>query len=166
MFKKERTMEATLRQCETEIQSFHSMKQQKLNEISVCIPLRLHQIQMIQNGRFAQDLSSAVVFLGAGLQQLRNRISNLQHEKSDIRKQHNQLKRMHVNLIKNRKEKQQRQAELESRLYEVQMLKFGRTIDLERLEKLGFNKTADELRDKLMREDSKRTRQLDAWEVS
>ena len=154
-----------MRQCESEIQDFHTMKQQKLNELPVCIPLRLNQILMMQNGRLVADLAPAVVFLNSGLLRLRERIQELQQEKADIRKQHNQLKRMHVNLIKNRKEKQSKLTELEGRLYQVQMLKFGRTIDLERLEKLGFNKTADELREKLLKEDAKRTKEMDLWEV-
>jgi hypothetical protein len=40
-------------------------------------------------------------------------------------------------------------AELEKRAVDVQMLKFGRTVDLETLERVGTNKIADELREKL-----------------
>lgn len=41
------------------------------------------------------------------------------------------------------------------------MLKFGKVIDLEKLERMGLNKNADELREKLIREDKKRTRELE-----
>lgn len=163
--KKERTMDASLRQIENEIQEFHAMKQKKFNELEVCIPLRPHQIQFLDgNGRISTEMSNAVVFLSSGLHHLRGRISDLQQEKADIRKQHNQLKKMHVNLVKNRKEKQLKLGELENRLYEVQMLKFGRVVDLERLEKLGLNKAADEMRDKLNKEDQQRNKQLQTWD--
>lgn len=142
------------------------MKQKKLNELDVCLPLRLHQILVLENDRIASDLSKSLVFQNTGLHRLRERITELEQEKTDIRKQHNHLKRMHVNLVRSKKEKQDKLSDLENRLYEVQMLKFGRTIDLEKLEKLGLNKTADELREKLMKEESARNQELEALDVS
>jgi hypothetical protein len=56
-------------------------------------------------------------------------------------------------------------AELEKRAYNVQMLKFGQIIDLEKLERMGINKAADELRDKLQKEDVKRSKELEKYDV-
>lgn len=39
--------------------------------------------------------------------------------------------------------------DLERKVLDVQMLKFGRAVDLEKLERVGSNKIADELRDRL-----------------
>ena len=44
------------------------------------------------------------------------------------------------------------------------MLKFGRLIDLERLEKLGVNKNADELKEKIQRDEIKRSKELGEWD--
>ncbi|KAI8801416.1 hypothetical protein BJ742DRAFT_32185 [Cladochytrium replicatum] len=44
------------------------------------------------------------------------------------------------------------------------MLKFGQTIDLEKLERMGVNKNADELREKLQKEDNKRLAELHSVE--
>jgi hypothetical protein len=55
--------------------------------------------------------------------------------------------------------------ELEQKAHDVQMLKFGQVIDLEKLERMGVNKNADELREKLYREDKKRTLELEAVEA-
>jgi alpha-amylase/alpha-mannosidase (GH57 family) len=73
---------------------------------------------------------------------------------------------MHVALIKSRKEKQQKLSELEARARDVQLLKFGQIIDLEKLERLGINRNADELREKIQKEDQKRLHELEEWDVS
>lgn len=46
------------------------------------------------------------------------------------------------------------------------MLKFGHIIDLEKLERMGVNRNADELREKLAKEDAKRLKEVEALEVS
>jgi prefoldin subunit 5 len=71
---------------------------------------------------------------------------------------------MHVSLIKNRKEKNEKLSELDARATDVQMLKFGQIIDLEKLERMGINRGADELREKLQKEDMKRQRDLEQWD--
>ena len=45
------------------------------------------------------------------------------------------------------------------------MLKFGQLIDLEKLERLGINKAADELREKIQREENKRLADLEEWNI-
>lgn len=45
------------------------------------------------------------------------------------------------------------------------MLKFGKIIDLEKLERMGVNKNADELREKLQKEDRKRMKELEEAEM-
>ena len=73
---------------------------------------------------------------------------------------------MHVSLNKSRKEKQQKILELEARATDVQMLKFGQMIDLEKLERMGINRNADEIREKIQKEDNRRIKELQQWEVS
>jgi hypothetical protein len=46
------------------------------------------------------------------------------------------------------------------------MLKFGRTVDLEKLEKLGVNRNAEELKEKLLKDDVVRMKELSTWDVS
>jgi hypothetical protein len=45
---------------------------------------------------------------------------------------------------------------LNTKAHEVQMLKFGRLVDLEKLEKIGINKNAEDFREKIEKEDAKR----------
>ncbi len=56
--------------------------------------------------------------------------------------------------------------QLESKAVEVQMLKFGQVINLESLEKKSVNKPAEELKEKMSKEDKKRMKQLEYLEVS
>lgn len=45
------------------------------------------------------------------------------------------------------------------------MLKFGKVIDLEKLEKMGVNKIADDLKEKLQKDELKRMKELAEAEV-
>jgi chromosome segregation ATPase len=124
------------------------------------VPLRLNQIQYLQENKIPEDLSPTLVFYNGGLAQLRRRIKELQQEKLDIKKQHRELKKQHVLFNKSKKEKQSRVQELQEKARDVQMLKFGQLVDLEKLEKLGSNKAADELRDKIHKDDVRRSREV------
>ena len=46
------------------------------------------------------------------------------------------------------------------------MLKFGRIVDLEKLEKLGVNRNAEELKEKILKDDAIRIKDLSTWDVS
>jgi hypothetical protein len=81
LIKKEKIINQSLATAETEIQEFQSLKQQKLNELDVVVPLRLHQIQWVENRALPADLSPSLVFVNEGLQKLKNRIKELQQVK-------------------------------------------------------------------------------------
>jgi len=46
------------------------------------------------------------------------------------------------------------------------MLKFGQIIDLEKLERMGVNKNAEELKEKLNKNENKYANELNEWHVS
>lgn len=106
LIKKEKVINVALKNTEDEIQDFQTQKQQKLNELDVVVPLRLHQLQYLEKNSLAADLSSALVFVEDGLRKLKNRIKELHQEKADIKRSHKGLKKNHVSLNKSRKEKQ------------------------------------------------------------
>lgn len=160
LIKKEKVIHVSLKNTEASIEDFQTQKQQKLNELDVIVPLRLHQLQYLENNALPADLSSALVFVEDGLRVLKGRIKELHEEKIDIKKSHWELKKMHVSLVKSRKEKQRKLEDLDRRAYEVQMLKFGKVIDLDKLERMGVNKNAEELREKLLKDDLRRTQEL------
>jgi hypothetical protein len=47
----------------------------------------------------------------------------------------------------------------------MQMLKFGRLVDLERLENVTVNRTAEELKERLRQQELQNTNELAKWEV-
>ncbi|KAJ3323577.1 Cilia- and flagella-associated protein 44 [Boothiomyces sp. JEL0866] len=160
LIKKEKIIDVGLKNAEAEIQEFQTQKQRKLNELDVVVPLKFSQIQYLENDHFPKDMSSCLVFYNEGLIQLKRRIKELHQEKADIKKQHRELRKHHVSFNKSRKEKQQKVAELSERARDVQMLKFGQIVDLEKLERLSVNKTADELKEKLQKEDLRRLKEV------
>jgi hypothetical protein len=66
-----------------------------------------------------------------------------------LRKRQKSLRVEHVSLVKAQGVKAQRLRELDARAVDVQMLKFGQIIDLERIESVGVNKIAEELNEKI-----------------
>lgn len=135
------------------------------------VPLRFHQIQHLEGNEIPTDLTPTLVFVNAGLSSLRNRIKELHQvfkkltqEKADIKKQHKELRKQHVTFHTSKKEKLVKLEEHEQKARDVQMLKFGRLIDLEKLERLGVNKAADDLRSKAAKDDSKRLKEVVALE--
>ncbi len=98
---------------------------------------------------------------GAG----RERIDELKDEKEELKRNQKQLKREHVQLQKGKKVKEEKLKELEARARDVQMLKFGQEVDLEVLEKMSGNKTAEELKLQLKKLEAKNARELKAWQV-
>ncbi|KAJ1567975.1 Cilia- and flagella-associated protein 44 [Cladochytrium tenue] len=165
LLKREKAIDAALRGTEAEIQDFQNQKQRRLNELDVVVPLRLHQVLYLEQGGIPGDLGDALVFSNTGLARLKARIKELGQEKTEVRRQHRDLRRMHVALVRSRREKRDRLAELEARAADVQALKFGREVDLEKLERLGINRAADELRERLAREEAEQQKELREWET-
>ena len=164
LVKKEKIIDSALRQTEQEIQQFQTFKQQKLNEIRVVITLKMHQIKCLVEDKLPPDLSNTIVFTNSGLKRLRSRIDELKEEKEELRKNQKLLRKEHVNLLKSKKVKEERLRELEARSRDVQMLKFGQEVDLDVLEKMGVNKTAEELREQLKQLEKKNAKELRAWQ--
>jgi len=162
--KKEKIIDTALRQTEQEIQQFQTFKQQKLNEIRVVITLKMHQIKCLVEDKLPPDLSNTIVFTNSGLKRLRSRIDELKDEKEELRKNQKLLRKEHSNLLKSKKQKEERLRELEARSRDVQMLKFGQEVDLDVLEKMGVNKTAEELREQLKQLEKKNSKELRAWQ--
>ncbi len=71
-----------------------------------------------------------------------------------------------MQLIKDRKLMEARITELQEKCDEMMRLKFGRIIDLEKLETVGVNRTVEELKEKLRLNEFTNADALQKWEVS
>jgi len=135
---------------EKDIQKFQTEKQHKLNQIGIVFELRLHQFQCLDdNGKIPHELEEHVVFTQERLEQLRNRITQLHQEKIRSRQNYKQLQRDYVTRNKEKQGVQAKIEELEERNQDIQILKFGQTVNLELLEKNTPNKYVRELEEKV-----------------
>ena len=162
--KKQKNIETGLKALDGEMTAFQKEKQGKLNEIDVVVTLRAHQVEYLVEERLPEDLGQALVFSGGALSRLRSRIKELVQEKAALRRQQKELRREHVNLSREKGVKETRIAELQSRAYDVQMLKFGQLIDLDVLDRMGANKNAEDMKANLRHQEEAHAFELRQWE--
>ncbi|KAK9811670.1 hypothetical protein WJX72_008037 [[Myrmecia] bisecta] len=162
--KKQKVIDSVLKAINDEIIEFQKEKQGKLNEIDVTVTLRLHQIEFLEAGQLPEDLSQALVFSDRELARLQKRIQELGGEKGDLRQAQQELKREHIQLLRDLRTKQQKVAELEARAVDVQMLKFGQIIDLDVLDRVGSTKGAEDLRQQLKQQEAQQAKELTEWD--
>ncbi|XP_078590601.1 cilia- and flagella-associated protein 44-like isoform X5 [Branchiostoma floridae x Branchiostoma japonicum] len=161
--KKARIMDSALKTAEGDLEAFQLEKQQKLNELDVVVPLRLHQVEHMYNGIVPNDLSPCLVFTSSAMGNLQHRIKELQQEKKVQKNRYKEYRQQHVQLLKDRKEMEAIIAELEEKCHTMMMLKFGRVVDLERLESLRVNRNIEELKEKLRANELKSAANLAKW---
>jgi len=75
--KKEKIIDAALKGFESDIQEFQTLKQKRLNELDVVVPLKLSQIQYLNGQSVPNDLSAALVFQNQEVKRLKLRIKEL-----------------------------------------------------------------------------------------
>lgn len=163
--KREKASAAAVIECDLQIREYQWEKQQQLNQISSTIPLKLSQLLVCEED--VGPLASALLppdLTGIDLQRLHDvipiphhllfilqKLSSLQAlietnraDRDAIKRQHSDLKRMHVALNRRKKEKALAIADLRKKYVEVQMLKFGRMVDVEQLEKIQARGSTEE----------------------
>ncbi|XP_074830119.1 cilia- and flagella-associated protein 44 isoform X4 [Natator depressus] len=162
--KKVKVVEASLDTAEGELEAFQREKQQRLNELHVVVPLKLHQVEYVVNGELPTDLSQTLVFTNQSLEYLQQRIMVLQHEKLDQRELYKQARQQHKELIRDRREIEIRIQRLEENCNQLMLMKFGRVVDLEALQTLSVNTNLEELKIKMMEKEHMQAQELKKWE--
>nr|XP_006000125.2 PREDICTED: cilia- and flagella-associated protein 44 [Latimeria chalumnae] len=162
--KKIKIVEASLKTAKADLEAFQREKQQKLNGLFVVVPLKLHQVEFLQNGEIPNDLSQALVFPNQALLSLQQRIKELQMEKGEKRNLYKEARHQHVQLIRDRRELEAKIKILEEMCREMMMMKFGRVVDLEALQTLSVNRTLEDLRERLQLCEMDSCREIAQWE--
>ncbi|XP_075762751.1 cilia- and flagella-associated protein 44 isoform X2 [Pelodiscus sinensis] len=162
--KKVKVVQASFDTAEGELEAFQREKQQRLNELHVVVPLKLHQVEYMVNGELPNDLSQALVFTNQSLEYLQQRIMVLQHEKLDQRQLYKQARQQHKQLIRDRREIEIRIQRLEENCNQLMLMKFGRVVDLEALQTLSINTNLEELKIKMMEKEYVQAQELKKWE--
>ncbi|XP_042312653.1 cilia- and flagella-associated protein 44 isoform X2 [Sceloporus undulatus] len=162
--KKVKVVAASLDTAEWELEAYQREKQQKLNELHVVVPLKLHQVEYVSNGEIPSDISQALVFTNQSLVNLQQRITVLQEEKLEQRELYKKAREQHKQLIRDRKEMMIKIDRLAERCNQLMMMKFGRIVDLEALLTLSVNTNLEELRMKTMEKEQANAMELKKWE--
>ena len=159
-------MAAAILACEKEIELFHLEKQAKLNELNIDVPLRISQIQFIENNTFPKSLAPAVLFSTENIDLLKNRIVRLTEEKALQKKEYKDIKQTQSKMDADRKRKETELEVLKTKCDELQMLKFGMLIDLDVIaNRGGINTAAEELRDRQAQLSEEHEREMAALEA-
>ncbi|XP_062982990.1 cilia- and flagella-associated protein 44 [Elgaria multicarinata webbii] len=162
--KKVKVVAASLDAADWELEAYQREKQQRLNELHVVVPLKLHQVEYISNGEIPQDLSQALVFTNQSLVNLQDRIMALQQEKLEQRELYKAAREQHKQLIRDRREMVIKIERLEEKCNQLMMMKFGRIVDLEALQTLSVNTNLEELRMKTMEKEQAHAMEIKTWE--
>jgi hypothetical protein len=157
--KQETTVIAALNSIEQDMQHWRREKLRKLNILQTLVALRPHQIHSSPDDK-------NIVLEDRQLSQLAERCKTIVVEKGTATEQYRQLKRDFGRLERQREERGKQLAILQSRLREVQRLKFGKLVDLEKLEDMDQKAEPSDAEDKLANFERERSKQMSEMEVS
>lgn len=162
--KKAKTVGKTLATLEQEMFEFQKEKLETLNAIESTVTLRLRQVEYLYEGKIPNDLAEGIVFSRSVLDGLQRRIEELVGEKSALRRQQRDLRREHASLQKVKAERTEKNRELDASAVQMQMLKFGQLIDLEKLERAMIpKKGTEELKVMLKAQDAANREEKRKW---
>ncbi|NWW12149.1 CFA44 protein, partial [Oreocharis arfaki] len=162
--KKEKEVGASLDTTNRELEAFQWEKLQRLNELSVVVPLRLHQVQCLVDGEMPRDFSHTLVFTKKSLQYLQKRIVDLRNEKRTQREIHKKAREQHKQLLQDKKEMEAEIQRLEERCNHLMMEKFGRLVDFEAVQAHSVNIPMEKMKVRIMEKEYEHFVELREWE--
>ncbi|KAL1788714.1 cilia-and flagella-associated protein 44 isoform X1 [Sigmodon hispidus] len=162
--KKVKVVATNLNAAEEALEAYQREKQQRLNELLVVIPLKLHQIEYVVFGEVPNDLSGTLVFSNHSLGRLQERIIQLHEENVKQQKLNKECRERRKVLIREKREMAKTIHKMEETVRELMISKFGRVIDLEALQTLSVNTTLEELKIKKLRKELSNAKEIRMWE--
>ncbi|XP_006864267.1 PREDICTED: WD repeat-containing protein 52-like [Chrysochloris asiatica] len=162
--KKVKIVANNLNAAEEALEAYHREKQQRLNELLVVIPLKLHQIEYVVFGEIPNDLSGTLIFSNHSLGRLQERILQLHHENVQQQKLNKECRERRKLLIREKREMAKTIQKMEETVHQLMVRKFGRVIDLEALQTLSVNTTLEELKIKKLRKELSNAKEMKIWE--
>ncbi|XP_054683235.1 cilia- and flagella-associated protein 44 [Grus americana] len=162
--KKVKVVETSLDTAERELETFQREKQQRLNELYVVVPLKLHQVEYLVNGEMPSDFSQALVFTNQSLEHLQKRIVDLHNEKIMQREIYKKAQEQHKRLVQDKKEMEIKILRLEEKCNQLIVKKFGRLVDFEAVQAHSVNIRVEELEVQIMEKEYVHSQELKEWE--
>lgn len=154
---REKQINKDLANSSLEIQAFQNEKQQKLNELSTFVVLKLSQICCSDPERpdmLPESIAECLVLPTSALTRVHARIGELHEENKAKKSEYKDLHLMQKRLTRERKTREKEIEELQVRCDEFQLLKFGQVIDLDVIEKLEESNNSGDLQEKVMRREA------------
>ncbi|XP_056155837.1 cilia- and flagella-associated protein 44 [Lampris incognitus] len=147
LVKKNTALQSSVKAAEGDLETLNREKQLKLNDLDVEVPLRLHQIELLNNGKVPSNLSPTLVLNTSALVRLQERVKELQVEKNQQRDVDRQAhKQQHSQLIYDHKDMETKCRVLEEHCKQQMMMKFGMLVDLEALQSLSGSRNLEEMK--------------------
>ncbi|NWZ63471.1 CFA44 protein, partial [Acrocephalus arundinaceus] len=161
---KAKEIKTNLDRTNRELEAFQWEKLHRLNELDVVVPLRLHQVQCLDDGEMPHDFSQTLVFTNQSLQYLRKRIVEQRNEKIMQREIHKKAKEQHKELLQDKKEMEKEIKGLEERCNNLMMEKFGRLVDFEAVQVHSVNIPMEQMKVRIMEKEYEHFVELKEWE--
>ncbi|KAM9089295.1 cilia- and flagella-associated protein 44 isoform 3-T6 [Megaptera novaeangliae] len=162
--KKVKIVATNLNMAEEALEAYQREKQQRLNELLVVIPLKLHQIEYVVFGEIPSDLSGTLVFSNHSLGRLQKRIVQLHEENSQQQKLNKECRERRKQLTREKREMARNIQKMQETVSQLMVSKFGRVINLEALQTLSVNTTLEELKIKKLRKELSNAKEMKMWE--
>ncbi|NXL99570.1 CFA44 protein, partial [Tyrannus savana] len=161
---KEKEVETSLDTTKRDLEIFQWEKLQRLNELYVAVPLKLHQVQCLVNGEMPSDFSQALVFTSQSLEYLQKRVVDLCNEKIMQREHYKKAREKHRQLVQDKKEMETEIRRLEEKCNHLMMEKFGRVVDFEAVQAHSVNIPMEDMKVKIMEKEYEHYLDLKKWE--
>ncbi|NXR55187.1 CFA44 protein, partial [Hippolais icterina] len=161
---KAKEIKTSLDRTSRELEAFQWEKLHRMNELDVVVPLRLHQVQCLDDGEMPHDFSQTLVFTNQSLQYLRKRIVEQRNEKIMQREIHKKAKEQHKELLQDKKEMEKEIKGLEERCNNLMMEKFGRLVDFEAVQVHSVNIPMEQMKVRIMEKEYEHFVELKEWE--
>ncbi|XP_047450452.1 cilia- and flagella-associated protein 44-like [Mugil cephalus] len=165
LIKKEKTLKSCRKGVVDDLEMVNREIQQKMNQLDVVVPLRLHQIQLVDNDSVLSDLSEMLVLDRTQLNKLQDRIKELQMENKRQRELCHQTQQQRTNLISGLKVMTSEIQVLEERCNELMRTKFGKLVDLDALQVQAGNRRMEELKQEQLLKEAAHAKEIKQWDA-
>lgn len=161
--KRERQTLQAIDQARRELTLFHAGKQRELNQVGTAALVTMGQYALLSDtSRLNPDLSGALLLDLATLQGLRARIGRRGRELQDLRALGVGLRAEHKQLTAQEGAAQAELRRLVEKAEAVQQLKFGRLVDISRLDRVAVNEPAVAVEEERAREEARHWQRREA----
>ncbi|KAM9323043.1 cilia- and flagella-associated protein 44 [Pholidichthys leucotaenia] len=165
LVKKEKMVKSNRKEVEDDLELINMEKLQKINDLDMVVPLRLHQIEFVSNGSLPLDLSEALVVEKNELKRLQERIQQLQVEKLHEKNVYQQVRQQRARLIHELRDMATEIQTLERQCNELMMSKFGKLVNLEALQMMSGSRRLEELKQEKLFKEAEYAKEVKEWDA-